>query len=138
MGGIERGGWKLVYDDKPNVLIRASEKSRKAQNYYYSLGFAVNEKGELIDVIPGSPAYKGGIGPGMKLIAVNGRLWNKDVLKDAVLASKNNHEPIELLVANSEFVKTYSLDYHGGLQHPHLERASGEDWLDDILKPLTP
>jgi predicted metalloprotease with PDZ domain len=133
-GGIERGGWKLVYNDIPNAYIRADEKARKFQNYYYSLGFAINEKGELIDVIPGSPAYKAGIGPGMKLIAVNGRLWNKDVLKEGVRESKEN--AVELLVANAEFVKSYSLDYHGGLQNPHLERTSGEDLLDQILKPL--
>jgi hypothetical protein len=33
-------------------------------------------------------------------------------------------------------VKTYSLDYHGGLQNPHLERTSGEDLLDEIINPL--
>jgi predicted metalloprotease with PDZ domain len=136
LGGIERGGWKLVYNDKPNLYIHATEKSRKAQNYYYSLGFAIDEKGELIDVIPSSPAYHAGIGPGMKIIAINGRLWSKDVLKEAVRASKENQKPIELLVSNAEFVKTYSLDYHRGLQNPHLERTSGEDLLDEIINPL--
>jgi predicted metalloprotease with PDZ domain len=136
LGGIERGGWKLVYNDKPNLYIHATEKSRKAQNYYYSLGFAIDEKGELIDVIPGSPAYEAGIGPGMKIIAINGRLWSKDVLKEAVGASAKNHNSLELLVSNAEFVKTYSLDYHGGLQNPHLERTSGEDLLDEIINPL--
>jgi predicted metalloprotease with PDZ domain len=136
LGGIERGGWKLVYNDKPNLYIHATEKSRKAQNYYYSLGFAIDEKGELIDVIPSSPAYHAGIGPGMKLIAINGRLWSKDVLKEAVRASKENQKPIELLISNAEFVKTYVLDYHRGLQNPHLERTSGEDLLDEIINPL--
>jgi predicted metalloprotease with PDZ domain len=125
-----------VYNDKPNLYIHATEKSRKAQNYYYSLGFAIDEKGELIDVIPSSPAYHAGIGPGMKIIAINGRLWSKDVLKEAVRASKENQKPIELLISNAEFVKTYVLDYHRGLQNPHLERTSGEDLLDEIINPL--
>jgi predicted metalloprotease with PDZ domain len=137
LGGIEHGGWKLVYNDKPNLYIHATEKSRKFQNYFYSLGFAIDEKGELIDVIPSSPAYQAGIGPGMKLIAINGRLWSKDVLKQAVGASAQNRNPLDLLVANAEFVKTYSLDYHGGLQNPHLERSNGEDLLDQILKAQT-
>jgi predicted metalloprotease with PDZ domain len=137
LGGIEGGGWKLVYTDRPNVYVRAAEKTRKFENYFYSLGFAVNEKAELIDVIPSSPAYEAGIGPGMKIIAINGRLWSKDVLKEAVRASKENQKPIELLVSNAEFVKSYSLDYHRGLQNPHLERTSGEDLLDQILKPRT-
>jgi predicted metalloprotease with PDZ domain len=137
LGGIEGGGWRLVYNEKPNVHIRAAEKTGKFENYVYSLGFAVNEKGELIDLIPGSPAYEAGIGPGMKIIAINGRLWSKDVLKEAVRASKENQKPIELLVSNAEFVKNYSLDYHRGLQNPHLERTATDDLLDQILKPLT-
>ena len=71
------------------------------------------------------------------MIAVNGRLWSKDLIKETVRSSKDNQSPIELLVSNAEFVKTYPLDYHGGLQNAHLERANGEDLLDDILKPLT-
>jgi predicted metalloprotease with PDZ domain len=137
LGGIEGGGWKLVYTDRPNVYVRAAEKTRKFENYFYSLGFAVNEKAELIDVIPSSPAYEAGIGPGMKIIAINGRLWSKDVLKEAVRASKENQKPIELLVSNAEFVKSYSLDYHRGLQNPHLERTNADDLLDQILKPRT-
>jgi predicted metalloprotease with PDZ domain len=136
-GGLERGGWKLVYDEKPNAYVRAAEKTRKFENYSYSLGFAVNEQAEFIDVIPGSPAHQSGIAPGMKIVAVNGRLWSRDVLKEAVRTSKENPKPIELLVSNAEFVKTYSLDYHGGLQNPHLERTSGEDLLNQILKALT-
>src|SRR5215470_1465497 len=50
LGGIERGGWRWVYQDKPNIYIRAAEKTRKFENYYYSLGFVVEEKGELRDV----------------------------------------------------------------------------------------
>ena len=137
LAGIEGGGWRLVYQDKPNLYIRAAEKTRNFENYYYSLGFLVEEKGELRDVIPGSPAYTVGIGPGMKIIAINGRLWSKDVLKEAVRASKQNRKPIELLVSNSEFVKGYAIDYHGGLQNPHLERTNGEDLLEQILRPLT-
>jgi hypothetical protein len=54
-----------------------------------------------------------------------------------VRASKENQKPLELLLANAEFVKSYSVDYHGGLQSPHLERTPGDDLLDEILKPLT-
>jgi predicted metalloprotease with PDZ domain len=136
--GIELGGWRLVYQDRPNTYIRAAEKTRKFENYYYSLGFVVEEKGELRDVIPGSPAYNVGIGPGMKIIAINGRLWSKDVLHEAIGTSTGNKKPIELLMANSEFLKSYSIEYHGGLQNPHLERTSGQDLLDQILRPLTP
>jgi predicted metalloprotease with PDZ domain len=137
LGGIEGGGWRLVYNEKPNAYVHAAEKTRKFENYFYSLGFAVSGEGQLIDVIPGSPAYQAGIAPGMKIIAINGRLWSKDVLKEAARASKENQKSIELLVSNAEFVKSYSLDYHGGLQNPHLERTATEDLLEQVLKPLT-
>jgi predicted metalloprotease with PDZ domain len=137
LGGIERGGWKLVYDEKPNVFIHAGEKLDKQVNVAYSLGFVVKDNGELQDVIPGSPAYVAGIGPGMKLVAVNGRKWSKSVLRDALKASQGNDQPIDLLIENAHFFKTCSISYHDGEKNPHLERAGGPDVLDEILKPLT-
>src|SRR5205807_9950096 len=36
LDGIERGGWKLVYDDKPNLLIEAVAKLAKFSDFSYS------------------------------------------------------------------------------------------------------
>jgi predicted metalloprotease with PDZ domain len=137
MGGIERGGWRLVYNDQPNVFMHTAEKLRKSVDASYSLGFVVKEDGEFSDVIHGSPAYDAGIGPGMKLVAINGRAWSKEVLLDALRASKDTKQPIELLVVNAKFFKTYSIAYHGGIRSPHLERVGGDDVFGEILKPLT-
>ncbi len=137
LGGIERGGWRLVYNDQPNLFIKTSDKVRKSVDASYSLGFAVKEDGTLTDVIYGSPAYAAGIGPGMKLVAINGRAWSKDVLLDALRASKDSKEPIDLLIENAKFFKTYSIAYHDGMRSPHLERAEGADVLGEILTPLT-
>ena len=137
LGGIERGGWRLVYNDQPNLFIKTSDKVRKSVDASYSLGFAVKEDGMLADVIYGSPAYAAGIGPGMKLVAINGRAWSKDVLLDALRASKDSREPIDLLIENAKFFKTYSIAYHDGIRSPHLERAEGADVLGEILTPLT-
>ena len=134
--GIGTGGWKLVYTEKPNLLIQAAERERKSLNANYSLGFGVSDGGVLEDVIPGSPAYTAGIGPGMRLVAVNGRRWSKDVLREALRASKNTETPIELLVENRDFFKTYSISYHEGEKYPHLERAEGDDLLDKIIAPI--
>jgi predicted metalloprotease with PDZ domain len=137
LGGIERGGWRLVYNDRPNLFIKTSDKVRKSVDASYSLGFAVKEDGTLSDVIYGSPAYAAGIGPEMKLVAINGRAWSKDVLLDALRASKDSKEPIDLLIENAKFFKTYSIAYHDGIRSPHLERAEGADVLGEILTPLT-
>jgi predicted metalloprotease with PDZ domain len=137
LGGIEHGGWRLVYDDRPNVFIHTGEQIGEYVDAAYSLGFVVKKDGELADVLYGSPAYVAGIGPGMKLVAINGRAWSKDVLHDALRASKDNRQPIELLVQNAKFFKTYSVDYHDGIRNPHLERSEGTDVLGGILQPLT-
>jgi predicted metalloprotease with PDZ domain len=138
LGGIDRGGWKLVYNEKPNLLAQALEKLAKFASFSYSLGFTVAEDGKLDDVIVGSPAYQAGLGPAMKLIAVNGRKWSPPVLHEALKAAQGSDKPIELLVENAQFFKTYSVAYHDGDRNPHLERVSGQpDVLGDILKPLT-
>ena len=138
LGGIERGGWKLVYNDKPNLFIAAEEKLAKFGDFAYSLGFIAGEDGKLDDVIVGSPAYRSGLGPGMKLVAVNGRKWSAPVLRAALKAAQGNGQPIELLVENAQFFKTYSVAYQDGEKNPHLERVSEQpDILGDILKPLT-
>jgi predicted metalloprotease with PDZ domain len=137
LGGVERGGWRLAYNDQPNVFIHTGEKLRKSAEAFYSLGFAVKDDGEFVDVIPGSPAYAAGIGPGMNLVAINGRAWSRDVLRDALQTSKDSKEPLELLVENAKFFKTYAIAYHDGIRNPHLERSETSDVLGEILKPLT-
>jgi predicted metalloprotease with PDZ domain len=134
--GIERGGWRLVYNDQPNLFIHTGEKLRKSVDASYSMGFVVQEDGVLSDVIYGSPAYAAGIGPGMKLVAINGRAWSRDVLLDALRTSKDNQQSIDLLVENAKFFKTYSIAYHDGIRNPHLERIEGPDVLGEILTPL--
>jgi predicted metalloprotease with PDZ domain len=137
MGGIERGGWRVVYTDQPNVFTHSGEELGDYVDVSYSLGFVVKKDGELRDVIHGSPAYLAGIGPGMKLVAINGRAWSKEVLRDALRASKDSKEPIELLVENAKFFKTFSIAYHDGVRSPHLERSDVPDVLGEILKPLS-
>jgi predicted metalloprotease with PDZ domain len=138
LGGIEGGGWKLVYNDKPNLFTQAEEKFAKFGDFSYSLGFVVGEDGKLADVIVGSPAYQSGLGPGMKLIAVNGRKWSPPVLHAALKAGQGSDQPIQLLVENAQFFKTYTVGYHGGEKNPHLERVSEKpDILGDILKAMT-
>ncbi len=138
LGGIERGGWKLVYSDKPNASTQALEKLAKFADFSYSLGFTVNDDGKLDDVIVGSPAYQAGLGAGMKLVAVNDRKFSPSVLRTALKEAQGNDRPIELLIENAQFFKTYPVVYHNGDKNPHLERVAGEsDILGNILKPLT-
>jgi predicted metalloprotease with PDZ domain len=136
LGGIEASGWKLVYDETPSELFRADESDREHVGAgLYSLGLALHKDGAIGDTIEGMPAAKAGIGPGMKLIAVNGRKFSADVLRDALRSAKSNSSPIELLMENATYYKTFNVEYHGGEKYPHLVRdPSKPDTLSEIIK----
>jgi predicted metalloprotease with PDZ domain len=139
LGGIENGGWKLVYNDQMNSTMDAAEKSSESIDLSFSLGMIVSKEGDVQDVIPGSPAYTAGIGPGMKLIAVNSRKWSKDVIRAALRAATRNDQPIIVLADNAEYINSYSINYHGGEQYPHLVRVDSQpDILSEIAKPQGP
>jgi predicted metalloprotease with PDZ domain len=137
LGGILNGGWKLVYDDNASDITKNLEKTNHQVDARFSLGLYLDEKGVVRDVIVDSPAAKAGIAPGMEIVAVNGRRFNGDVLKDALKAGKTSGGNIELLAANGDFFKTHIINYHEGERFPHLVRdESKPDILSEIIKPL--
>ncbi len=72
----------------------------------------------------------------MKLVAVNGRNWSPDLLREAIAAAKGSSQPVELLVENAGVFETFKVNYHEGERYPHLVReASGADLLTPILRP---
>jgi predicted metalloprotease with PDZ domain len=132
-GGIEASGWKLVYQDKPNAYAKAASKDGGA-DFLYSLGFNVGKDGKLGEVRWDGPAFNAGIGPGMTLVAVDGREYKKERLEDAVKAAKDGKASIALMVKDFDQYRTINLDYHGGLRYPHLERIKGTpDRLSEIF-----
>lgn len=138
LGGIENGGWKLVYNETPNEYGKAMESANKQNDFTFSVGGQIKDDGTLLDVIPSLPLEKAGIAPGMKIIAVNGRKFSPDIFRAALKAGKVSQESLELLVENGEVYKTYRLDYHNGERFPHLERKEGRpDTLTPLLKALT-
>jgi predicted metalloprotease with PDZ domain len=134
LAGIESGGYRLVFTPERPQLVKSREERDKLVDVRFSLGIEVKENGEIPDVLPGSPAARAGVAPGTRLVAVNGRRFGKDVLRDAVAASKT--QPIELLIENGEFFGTHRLDYAGGARYPHLERDEAKpDLLTAIVTP---
>ena len=139
--GIEQGGWKLTYTDKPTPYDRLSFSrpgTPPSANVWYSLGLAVSSNGEISDVRVGGPADKAKFAPGEKLIAVDGLIYSNDVLHDALRKAKTTTTPIPFIVQNDTLVSTLSIDYHDGERYPTLVRMEGTpDYLDEITKPLT-
>jgi len=142
LGGIGNAGWRLSYTDKLNGYQRSMEAADDLTDVRFSVGLVLKHKkgdkkdGDVLDVIPGSAAGAAGISPDMKLIAVNGRNWSPELLREAIAGAKGSSQLIELLVENAGAFETFKLNYHEGERYPHLAReASGADLLTPILSP---
>jgi predicted metalloprotease with PDZ domain len=138
--GLARGGWKLVYTDVPTDYLKGLEDQRKAVDFMFSLGFNVSSRdyGQLTEVLWGGPGYEAGLTVGTFLVAVNGREYRPERLREAVAIASSAHTPIELIVKNLDRYRTVRIPYYDGLKYPRLERvARSEDRLSAIMKPRT-
>ena len=136
LAGIERGGWKLAYDDTPNDFLSAREKVDGADNLSLSLGLWVKPDGSVADVLHGSPAFAAGLAPDMQVLAIGGHKWSADAARETVIKAETSSEPIELVVEAADVVRVLHIDYHGGIRNPHLVRdASKADLLSRVFAP---
>ncbi len=147
LAGIERGGYKLVYADKPNASVAAVQSALSANapggistvDAWYSIGLAVGSDGNIQDVRWNSPAAKAKLAPGYKIIAVNGQVFSGDRLRAAIRDAKGKSEPIHITLQSDTFLSTVDIDYHDGERYPALERVAGTPaYLDDLTKPVAP
>jgi predicted metalloprotease with PDZ domain len=134
LDGIARAGYRLTYTPKPTEWTTLVESSGSA-NLWFSIGLIVGKDGGIVDVLKGSPADKAGLGPGMKIFAVDGRRYAGPLLHTAVADAKTG-TPLELIVENMGFYSTVKIDYRGGELYPALERTSGADLLGPIIAPM--
>ena len=136
MGGIDGGGWRLTYADTRSPLEKNEESMNETVDVRYSLGLLLNKAAKIIDVLPSSKAWAGGLTPGMTVVAVNGRRYSKEVLHDAILATKTAPATVKLLMESDEFFREVSVEVSGGERYPVLTRATGgDDVLGAILAP---
>ncbi len=136
LDGLTRGGWKLVYRDKPGDLFKARDSDEKAVNMAASIGLLVSDDGKVTDVIPGKAADKAGVGPGMKLLGVNDRRFNAERLREALAATAKGQQKLRLLMENQEYFRTFTLAYADGDRYPQLQRVDGKtDLLAEIFRP---
>jgi predicted metalloprotease with PDZ domain len=134
--GIANGGWRLVYTDQANTIAKLREQQGHGHDLTASLGLVLTKKGVVADAIEDGIAAKNGIGPGMRIVAVNGRKYSQEFLSAALREAQKSHQPLQLLVENTEYFHTVSLNYFDGLRDPHLVRDTGrQDLLGDIIKP---
>lgn len=141
LGGIERGGYHLVWKEDPNPYDLGRYTEAKVTSLAYSLGFTLDREGKVMGTLWGSPAFKAGIVTGAQIVAVNGEAYDADVIKAAITAAKTGDKPIALLVKRDNRYETIPVDWHGGMRFPWLERDPAQKetaGLDRLLAPHAP
>jgi predicted metalloprotease with PDZ domain len=136
VGGIQAGGWKVDYSEKPTEGAGGGPFGG-GMAAVYSIGLRLSPDGAVQESVVGGVAFRAGITSGMRVVAVNDRAFTPDLLHDALKAAKVSPQPIRLLVLNDDFYKTCTIDYHSGERYPHLVRDETKpDLLDELAKPL--
>ena len=87
LDGIKRGGYRLVFDDKPSAAQQASEAASGVANLSYSLALIVGKTGEIQDAIWGGPGFEAGLASGDVIEAVNGQPYSSQGIKGAIQAA---------------------------------------------------
>ena len=136
VAGIEQGGYRLVWKDKPNSYDEGRMMGAKSTALTYSLGVSLDKDGKVTAVRWDSPAFDAGLVTGSQIVAVGDIAYSEDELKSAITAAKGSKEPLRLIVKRGDSVRTVPVDWHGGLRYPWLEKtAKGEAGLDRLLAP---
>jgi predicted metalloprotease with PDZ domain len=142
LSGLERSGWRLVYTDKPSRYQNAVENvgngefSASGVDEMFSVGLFLRHDGRIGDVLWNGPAFKAGLAPGMKLVAVDGRKYDAQALRDAIVRAHRDKRPLQISAQADGVTRQYAVHYDGGLKYPHLERIAGQpDDLEEILAP---
>jgi predicted metalloprotease with PDZ domain len=130
LAGFTRNGYKLVYTDVPNKMVR-----KPYTDLSYSIGLVLGKSG-ISSVVWDGPAFKAGMTTADEIVAVNGRAYSADALVDAVKAAKGTKVPIGLTLKRDDRYREVTIDYHDGLRYPHLVKTvEGEAGLDKLLQP---
>jgi predicted metalloprotease with PDZ domain len=132
---LARSGWRMVYTAKPNDFVAGRRASRDLVGWF-AYGANISAEGLVKDVREGSAAWRAGLAPQMRVVAVDSQAFSPEVMQYALARAQRSSEPISLITSQTGWYRTLALDYHGGTRFPHLERIPGTaDILDDVAKP---
>jgi predicted metalloprotease with PDZ domain len=128
---------RRAYDDQESDFQKqydSGASSRHMVSFTFSIGLTLTNTGAIDDVRWNGPAFKAGVSTGATLVAVDGHEFSPGVLANAIVAAEHGSEPIRLLLNYQGGYETIAVDYHDGLQYPHLVRVSASpDYLDEII-----
>jgi predicted metalloprotease with PDZ domain len=136
MAGIDKGGYKIVWKEEPNVYEKQRMKNNNTVDLTFSIGLTLDKEGKVTSTLWNSPAFNAGIVNGAKIVAVGGVAYTKDLLMAAVTAAKDEKKPVKLLIERNKRYSEVEIKYSGGLRYAYLEpKAKGEMPIDQLLIP---
>ncbi len=131
---LQEAGYRLVFNDTPAHTCPAPDERRGLHCYATSIGTTVASDGTVESVEWDGPAFEAGLGPGMKLLAVNHAVFTTEQLEQSIRASGERSGNIILTVEDDGRIETLSIPYQGGMRYPHLVPiAGGRPVFDTIL-----
>jgi predicted metalloprotease with PDZ domain len=144
--GITNGGYTLTFTNEPSALERLSDDNDHIINALYSLGATLSDgsddastpDGTVRNILTNSPAFRAGLAPGMRVVAVDGRRFTSDVFADALRAHKGGREPLHLIVSSDDRYSVLEVAVFTGERFPHLVRdPTKPDELAKVYAPKT-
>jgi predicted metalloprotease with PDZ domain len=136
LDGVTRGGYRLVYREKPSEYQVNKESVLGSTNLLFSIGLMLSPDGKISEVLWDGPAFRVGLTSGSQIQGVNGRVYSASEIKRAI-SEAGEGQPIDLVVNVGSRQRNVRIDCPGGHRYPHLERIEGtRPRLDEILRPL--
>ena len=137
-GELKRSGWRLVYTAEANPFIKAAEELQQIDDQWYTYGLMIGRNDVVMDVREGSPAWRAGMAPGMKLIAVDQQAYTPKVLHYLEVQAEHSTAPTSFLTQKDGWYRAFPMSYHRGPKYPHLVRIPGAaDMLAKIMASHT-
>ena len=130
--GVTRTGYHVIYNENP---MKGAWDGYEGKAFLHVWGANVDDSGNVTDVAIDSPAYKGGLAPGMQIAKLNGQAFSSKLLHDAV--SSSGEQTLDLDVEQSGFPEKCHVTFKGHPYEPHLAPVAGkEDLISEIVAPI--
>jgi predicted metalloprotease with PDZ domain len=126
-------GYEFAHQEKRPGIPYNTFRFPGGIDHLDTLGLMLSGDGSVMDVKLGGPADRAKLGPGHKIIGIDGRKWDRDLLDEAIKHSATN-PTINLLVEEGNLLKPVQLQYDGGPRYLSLVQVKDKtDLLEKIL-----
>lgn len=128
-------GYEFGFTSRKPSIPASTFRYSSGFDEYDSIGAVLANDGTVTDILLGSAADDAKLGPGMKIVGVNGRTWSARELLRAIVKSSDGI-PMKLLVSHGDELRNVQIQYYDGPRYLALTRDDTRaDLLREILEP---